>query len=86
VRERRRVFKCQVTMSITLLSDEAKKTKIDKVTSWLSAAMPTRQKRGFKRLVELIAKGLDTSEFWFCSSRELLCFSPTASLSVYGEL
>lgn len=57
------MLECQVIMSITLLSDETKKTKIDKVTSWLLAAIPTRQKRGFKRLVELIAKGLDTSEF-----------------------
>lgn len=80
------VLKCQVTMSITLLSDEAKKTKIVKVISWLSAAMPMRQKRGFKRLVELIAKSVDTSEFWFCSSRALLCFCLIASLSVYGEL
>lgn len=47
-----RVFKCQVTMSITLLSDEVMRTKIEEVTSWLSAAMPTRQKRGFKRLVD----------------------------------
>lgn len=45
-------------MSITLFSDDAWGVKIERVTSWLSAAMSRRQKRGFKRLVEPQAKGL----------------------------
>lgn len=47
-----------MTMSITLFSDDVGGVKIVKVTSWLSAAMPRRQKGDFKRLVEFQFKGL----------------------------
>lgn len=50
-------------MSITLPSDEAQRIKIENMTSRLLVEMPKRQKRGFKRLVELIAKGLALESF-----------------------